>query len=61
MGMPHPGGRGRGDLFVEALVHPPKHLSKEERRLYEELLRLEKDREERGGFFRKVFSKIADL
>lgn len=60
-GMPRPGSRGRGDLYVEAQIHPPKHLSKEERRLYEDLLRLEKDREEKGGFFRKVFSKLADL
>jgi molecular chaperone DnaJ len=60
-GMPRPGSRGRGDLFVEAVVQPPKNLSKEERNLYTDLLRLEKDREEKGGFFRKVMSKLADL
>ncbi len=59
-GMPRIGRSGRGDLIVEAEVQSPKRLHKEEKRLYEELLKLEKDREEHGGgFFKKVFGRMA--
>jgi len=59
-GMPRVGRSGRGDLFVEVSLQIPKRLGKEERRLYEELLNQERDREERsGGFFRKVFGLLA--
>lgn len=57
-GMPRVNRGGRGDLHVVVEVHTPKRLSKDEKRLYEELLHLEKDREERGGFFRKVFGRL---
>ncbi len=60
-GMPRLGRSGRGDLFVDVAIQAPKKLSKEEKRLYEELARHEKEREERGGgFFRKVLNRIAD-
>lgn len=36
-GMPHLGGRGRGDLFVEFDVSTPKRLSAEAKKLLEEL------------------------
>ena len=60
-GMPRMGRRGRGDLIVVAVLQTPKRLSKEEKRLYQELLRLEREREEKGeGFFRKILGKIAE-
>ncbi len=60
-GMPRVGGHGRGDLYVDVELVTPKRPSKEERRLYEELARIEKDLEQRGGgFFRKVLQKLAE-
>ena len=59
-GMPRLGRSGKGDLFVEITVQVPKKLTKEERKLYEELLRAEKDREQSGGFFKKVFGRLAE-
>jgi len=57
-GMPRLGRSGRGDLFVEVNVATPKNLTKEEKGLYKELLRLQRDREEKGGgFFSKLFSR----
>ncbi len=59
-GMPRVNRSGRGDLFVTVDVYGPKRLTKEEKRLYEELQKLEKDKEERGGgFFRKVFGGLS--
>lgn len=40
-GMPILGGRGKGDLFVAATVITPKSLSKEQRKLLEELAEIE--------------------
>lgn len=40
-GMPILGGRGRGDLFVAAVVVTPKKLSKEQRKLFEDLSQIE--------------------
>jgi len=58
--MPRVNRSGRGDLFVTLELHGPKRLTKEEKRLYEELQKLEKDKEERGGgFFRKVFGSLS--
>jgi DnaJ-class molecular chaperone len=55
------GRHGRGDLLVIVEIQTPKKLSKEERTNYQELLRLEKEREEKGGgFFRKILGKIAE-
>jgi molecular chaperone DnaJ len=38
-GVPHLGGRGRGDLHVLVRVVVPKHLTAEQRRLFEQLAR----------------------
>ena len=38
-GMPNVAGRGHGDLFVSVKVQVPKKLSKEQRKLVEELRR----------------------
>lgn len=59
-GMPKVNRGGRGDLHVIVDLQGPKRLSKEEKRLYEELLQLEKEREDQGGFFKKVFGRLAD-
>jgi len=60
-GMPRIGASGRGDLYVDVRLVTPKRLSKEEKRLYEELARLERDAEQNpGGFFRKVIQKLAE-
>jgi molecular chaperone DnaJ len=60
-GMPLVNRPGRGNLFVKVDVQGPKRLSKEEKRLYEELMKMEKEREERGGgFFKKVFGRLAE-
>jgi len=59
-GMPRLGGKGRGDLYVDVALQSPKRLSKEEKRLYEELARLERENESRGGFFRKVMQRLAE-
>lgn len=40
-GMPILGGRGRGDLFVATIVVTPKHLTKEQKKLFEELSEIE--------------------
>jgi molecular chaperone DnaJ len=42
-GVPVLGGRGRGDLFVSVNVITPTHLSREQRKLLEELAKLEPD------------------
>jgi molecular chaperone DnaJ len=36
-GIPHLSGRGRGDQFVEVNLVTPESLSKEQKRLFEEL------------------------
>lgn len=60
-GMPRLGSGGRGDLFVDVMLSPPKRPSKEERRLYEELARLERESEEgAGAFFRKVVKRFSE-
>ncbi len=40
-GMPILGGRGKGDLFVAVTLITPKHLSKEQRQLMEQLAEVE--------------------
>ncbi len=60
-GMPRIGSGGRGDLYVDVEIVTPKKLSKEEKRLYEEIARLEKEAaQSSGGFFRKVIQKLAE-
>jgi molecular chaperone DnaJ len=41
-GLPHFGGRGRGDLYVRLDVQIPERLSKKQRELYDQLRALEK-------------------
>ena len=48
-GMPVLGGRGRGDLFVSVTVVTPTTLTREQRRLLEQLAEVEtKDLEDKG-------------
>lgn len=56
-GMPVLGGRGRGDLFVAVTVVTPKTLSREQRRLLEQLAEVEdKDLEDKG-----LMDKVRDI
>ena len=56
-GMPVLGGRGRGDLYVAVNVVTPTNLSKEQRRLLEELANLETD----GRHDRGIVDKVKDI
>jgi molecular chaperone DnaJ len=47
-GLPEPRGRGRGDLFVRAILVTPRNLNAEERRTFE---RLAGTAREKPGFF----------
>ena len=55
-GIPDVDGRGVGDQLVEIAVWTPTHMSAQERRLFEELDRLHKDRvaREGKGFFDRM-------
>jgi molecular chaperone DnaJ len=55
--MPVLGGRGRGDLYVSVNVVTPTNLSKEQRRLLEELAELEKN----GHQDRGIVDKVKDI
>ncbi|HYP27146.1 MAG TPA: molecular chaperone DnaJ [Blastocatellia bacterium] len=58
-GMPVLGGRGRGDLFATVHVSTPTNLSREQRRLFEELARLESGNgqaEDKG-----IIDKVKDI
>jgi molecular chaperone DnaJ len=56
-GMPVLGGRGRGDLFVSATVITPTTLTREQRRLLEQLAEVEnKDLESKG-----LVDKVRDI
>jgi molecular chaperone DnaJ len=56
-GMPVLGGRGRGDLFVAVSVVTPKTLTREQRRLLEQLAEVEtKDLEDKG-----LMDKVRDI
>ena len=56
-GMPVLGGRGRGDLYVAVSVVTPTNLSKEQRRLLEELARIDAD----GHHDRGIVDKVKDI
>jgi molecular chaperone DnaJ len=56
-GMPVLGGRGRGDLYVSVNVVTPTNLSKEQRRLLEELASLELN----GHHDRGIVDKVKDI
>jgi molecular chaperone DnaJ len=56
-GMPALGGRGRGDLFVSATVMTPTSLTREQRKLLEQLAEVEnKDLEDKG-----LVDKVRDI
>jgi molecular chaperone DnaJ len=57
-GMPVLGGRGRGDLFAAVNLVTPTSLSKEQRRLFEELAKIEKENpaQDRG-----IMDKVKDI
>jgi molecular chaperone DnaJ len=53
-GMPVLVGRGRGELFVAAVVVTPKSLTKEQRKIFEQLAEVEDTEISDEGFFDKV-------
>ena len=56
-GMPVLGGRGKGDLFVSVTVVTPTSLTREQRRLLEQLANVEnKDLEDKG-----LVDKVRDI
>lgn len=56
-GMPALGGRGRGDLFISVTVITPTSLTREQRKLLEQLAMIEdKDLEDRG-----LVDKVRDI
>ena len=56
-GMPVLGGRGRGDLFVSATVITPTTLTREQRKLLEQLSQVEeKDLGDKG-----LIDKVRDI
>jgi len=56
-GMPVLGGRGRGDLFVSVTVITPKSLTREQKKLLEQLSQIEtKDLEDKG-----IVDKVRDI
>jgi len=58
-GMPVLGGRGRGDLFATVHVSTPTSLSREQRRLLEELAKLENA--DGQGEDRGIIDKVKDI
>ena len=56
-GMPVLGGRGHGDLFVAVTLRTPTTLTREQRRLLEELAKIEdRDLEDKG-----LIDKVRDI
>ena len=55
-GMPALGGRGKGDLFVAATIITPKSLTKEQRKLLEQLADIEDTEFQDESFMDKVRS-----
>ena len=53
-GMPVLGGRGRGDLFVAVTLITPKSLSKDQRKLFEQLAEIEDTEFTDASFMDKV-------
>lgn len=53
-GMPALGGRGRGDLFVAVTLITPKTLTKEQRKLLEQLAEIEDKDFNSESFIEKV-------
>jgi molecular chaperone DnaJ len=57
-GMPVLGGRGRGDLFVSVTVTTPTSLSREQRKLFEELAKFD---EKAPAHEKGLFDKVKDM
>ena len=59
-GIPRPGGRGRGDQYVQVNVEIPRNLTKKERELLEEFEALTGDGnyKEKKSFFEKLKEKL---
>ena len=63
-GMPNVSGRGQGDLFVSVVAAVPKKLSKEQRKVMEELRRLlptEAQQSERDSGDKPFFERVKDI
>ena len=58
-GMPVLGGRGRGDLYAAVNLVTPTSLTKEQKKLYEELAKLEKDGD--TDHDRGIIDKVKDI
>ncbi|OGR79588.1 MAG: molecular chaperone DnaJ [Elusimicrobia bacterium RIFCSPLOWO2_02_FULL_39_32] len=59
-GIPHLGGRGRGDELVRILVEVPTHLTEKQKELLKELAKSfgeEKTAKDEDSFIKKVFGK----
>lgn len=57
LGVPHLNGSGRGDLYIHVNVRVPSKLTRDQRKLFEqlrELLPVENEPHERGGLFDRV-------
>lgn len=57
-GMPILGGRGRGDLYAGVRILTPTSLSREQRQLFEELAKLEKENPQQD---RGIIDKVKDI
>ena len=59
-GIPRPGGRGRGDQYVQVTVEIPRNLTKKQRELLEEFEELSGDGnyKEKKSFFEKLKEKL---
>jgi molecular chaperone DnaJ len=63
-GLPNVSGRGHGDLFVSVVAAVPKKLSKEQRKVMEELRRLlptEVQQSERDSGEKPFFERVKDI
>jgi molecular chaperone DnaJ len=63
-GLPNVSGRGQGDLFVSVVAAVPKKLSKEQRKVLEELRRLlpaDVQQTERDTGEKSVFERVKDI
>lgn len=60
-GMPALGGRGRGDLFVAVTVTTPTNITREQRKLLEDLARLESKDMATPPHGKGIFEKVKDI
>ena len=54
-GLPHVQGRGRGDLYVRAVIQVPAKLTKRQEELLQEFTKIEHETGGKKGFFDKLF------